>query len=148
MYLEAARDLLWVSEEVASAPCHWFFWQLAPLMTQHEIQFWFLSWEDPLEEENGHPLQYSCLKNPIDREAWQAIQSMGSYRVGQDLVSQNSCKGSWMKALLWLPGGPVVKSPCFHCRGMGWIPHSTWLSVFPPTLIITQFFYFCISRCS
>ena len=22
--------------------------------------------------ENGNPLQYSCLKNPMDREAWQA----------------------------------------------------------------------------
>ena len=24
-------------------------------------------------EENGNPLQYSCLKNSMDREAWQAI---------------------------------------------------------------------------
>ena len=31
-----------------------------------------LDWEDPLEEENGNPLQYSCLKNPMDRGAWQA----------------------------------------------------------------------------
>ena len=23
-------------------------------------------------EGNGHPLQYSCLGNPMDREAWQA----------------------------------------------------------------------------
>ena len=23
-------------------------------------------------EENGNPLQYSCLENPMDREAWQA----------------------------------------------------------------------------
>ena len=23
-------------------------------------------------EGNGNPLQYSCLKNPMDREAWQA----------------------------------------------------------------------------
>ena len=23
-------------------------------------------------EENGHPLQYSCLRNPMDRRAWQA----------------------------------------------------------------------------
>ena len=23
-------------------------------------------------EENGYPLQYSCLKNPMDRGAWQA----------------------------------------------------------------------------
>ena len=24
-------------------------------------------------EENGNPLQYSCLENPMDRVAWQAI---------------------------------------------------------------------------
>jgi len=24
-------------------------------------------------EGNGHPLQYSCLENPMDRGAWQAI---------------------------------------------------------------------------
>jgi len=25
------------------------------------------------EEESGHPLQYSCLGNPMDRGAWQDI---------------------------------------------------------------------------
>ena len=25
------------------------------------------------EEENGNPLQYSCLRNPMDRGAWWAI---------------------------------------------------------------------------
>ena len=38
-----------------------------------EIQFQSLGQEDPLEEENGKPLQYSCLdrrKNPLDRGAW------------------------------------------------------------------------------
>ena len=30
--------------------------------------------KDPLEEENGNLVQYSCLKrNPKDRGAWQAI---------------------------------------------------------------------------
>ena len=24
------------------------------------------------QKENGHPLQYSCLENPMDRGAWQA----------------------------------------------------------------------------
>ena len=24
-------------------------------------------------EGHGHPLQYSCLENPMDREAWRAI---------------------------------------------------------------------------
>ena len=26
----------------------------------------------PPRERNGHPLQYSCLENPMDRRAWQA----------------------------------------------------------------------------
>ena len=30
------------------------------------------SQEDPLKEENGNPLQYSCLGNPMHRGAWQA----------------------------------------------------------------------------
>ena len=31
-----------------------------------------LGWEDPLEKENGNPLQYSCLENPMDGGAWWA----------------------------------------------------------------------------
>ena len=30
-----------------------------------------LDWADPVEEE-GYPLQYSCLGNPLDRGIWQA----------------------------------------------------------------------------
>ena len=36
-----------------------------------ETQVQSLGGEDPLEEENGDPLQYSCLENPMDRGAWQ-----------------------------------------------------------------------------
>ena len=35
-------------------------------------------------ERNGYPLQYSCLVNPMNRGAWQAIVSMGLQRVGHD----------------------------------------------------------------
>ena len=34
-------------------------------------------------EGNGNPLQYSCLENPMDRGAWQAM-STGSQRVGHN----------------------------------------------------------------
>ena len=37
-----------------------------------EVKIWSLGWDDPLEEENGNPLQYACLKNPVDRDAWWA----------------------------------------------------------------------------
>ena len=33
--------------------------------------------------ENGNPLQYSCLENSVDREAW-ALQFRGLQRVRQD----------------------------------------------------------------
>ena len=35
-------------------------------------------------EGNGNPLQYSCLENPMDREAWQVTCSLGVARVGHD----------------------------------------------------------------
>ena len=31
-----------------------------------------LGWEDPLDEGNGNPLQYSCLGKPMDRGVWWA----------------------------------------------------------------------------
>ena len=30
---------------------------------------------------HGNPLQYSCLENPMDGGAWQALQSVGSQRI-------------------------------------------------------------------
>ena len=36
--------------------------------------------------ENGNPLQYSCLGNPIDKGAW-GLQSMGSQGVGHNLAA-------------------------------------------------------------
>ena len=31
-----------------------------------------LDWEDPLEEEHGNPLQYSCLESSMHKGAWRA----------------------------------------------------------------------------
>ena len=33
---------------------------------------------------NGNPLQYSCLENSMDREAWTEKKSKGSQRVGHN----------------------------------------------------------------
>ena len=38
-------------------------------------------------EENGNPLQYSCLENPMDRGAWQDTAN-GDARVRHDLVTK------------------------------------------------------------
>ena len=39
-------------------------------------------------EGNGNPLQYSCLGNPTDRGAWQAIQSSGLQTLGHNLMTK------------------------------------------------------------
>ena len=41
------------------------------------------------EDQNGNPLQYSCLENPMDIKAWQA-QSMGSQKVGHEWTTNTS----------------------------------------------------------
>ena len=47
-----------------------------------------LGWKDP-GEGNGNPLQYSCLGNLMDREAWWATLQ-GVARVGRDLMTKPS----------------------------------------------------------
>ena len=55
-------------------------------------------------EGNGNPLQYSCLENPTDREAWRA--AVHGVVVELDLKTKHSCithlisskdEGSWLK---------------------------------------------------
>ena len=38
-------------------------------------------------ERHGHPLQYSCLENPVDRGAWQAVVH-GVTKVRHDLATK------------------------------------------------------------
>ena len=38
---------------------------------------------------NGNPLLYSCLENPMDREAWWAIV-LGVARVGHNCMSMHT----------------------------------------------------------
>ena len=50
----------------------------------------FSSWvQRPLGGGNGSLLQYSCLKNPMDREAWQATV-YGVARLGRDRVTKHT----------------------------------------------------------
>ena len=41
-------------------------------------------------EGNGNSLQYSCLGNPMDREAWWAIPSLGSQKNWTQLSNQTT----------------------------------------------------------
>ena len=43
------------------------------LPEMQETQVQSLGWEDSPGEGNGCPFHYSCLENPMDKGAWQAI---------------------------------------------------------------------------
>ena len=45
---------------------------LPAVQETQEMQVRSLGQEEPLGEEHGNPLQYSCLKNPMNRGAWRA----------------------------------------------------------------------------
>ena len=50
-----------------------------PPAVQETQETWVQSfgWEDPLEEEMANPLQYSCLRNPMDRGAsWTIVHGV------------------------------------------------------------------------
>ena len=42
----------------------------------------------PLGKGNSNPLQYSCLGNPMDKEAWWTTVHGASKRVGHDLATK------------------------------------------------------------
>ena len=63
-------------------------------------------------EGNGNPLQYSCLRNPIDRESG-GLQSMGSQRVGHNLATKQG-----------FPGGSDGKASACNAGDPGLIPGS------------------------
>ena len=47
-------------------------------------------------EENGNPLQYSCLEDPMDRGAWQARVHGGHKRFRDNLVTKQQERGRGM----------------------------------------------------
>ena len=69
----------------------------------------------PPGEGNGNPLQYSCLGNPMDRGAWQAMVHGGHKKVGEDLATKTN-RSAWHRAsshleagLFLLPGRSSVR---------------------------------------
>ena len=63
-------------------------------------------------EGNGNPLQYSCLRNPIDRESG-GLQSMGSQRVVHNVATKQG-----------FPGGSDGKASACNAGDPGSIPGS------------------------
>ena len=76
-------------------------------------------------EGNGHPLQHSCLENPMDRGAWRATVH-GVARVGHDLVTKPAplLHCSWILYQLSYKGSPFVHIKLLFI----FVPEiSTWL---------------------
>ena len=80
-----------------------------------EMWVWSLGQEDPLGGGHGNPLQYPCLGNPIDREAWWATVHEVINEVVNDWATEHSCMP---------PGGPEAKTTCSQCRGPRFDPCS------------------------
>ena len=71
----------------------------------------------PLREGNGHPLQYSCLENPVDRGAWWAA-------VHGDAQSRTLLKWLSMHACIGEGNGHPLQYSCLENprdRGAWWV---------------------------
>ena len=72
--------------------------------------------------ENGTPLQYSCLENPMDREAWQ-LQSMGSQRAWHNWATNTlrvgavSLTGTGVSQSFLFQSLPCVSKPHLGSQG-------------------------------
>ena len=59
---------------------------------------------------NGNPLQYSCLKNSMGREAWWATQSMGLQRVKHKWATEAGQQVSTVQMEMWLAQNQIYTS--------------------------------------
>ena len=66
------------------------------------MRIWSLGQEDPLEDpldECGNPLQFSCLENPMDREAWWAtVNGVTKSRTQLKWLSTHTCTSALFRA--------------------------------------------------
>ena len=90
-------------------------------------------------EGNGNPLQYSCLENPMDRGAWQAIvhgvpksrtrlsdftftftffRSHGASLVAQRIKRLRAMQETWVRSLGW--EDPLEKEMATHSSTLAW----------------------------
>ena len=69
-------------------------------------------------EGNGNPLQYSCLENPMDRGAWQA---MGPQRIRHDWTRLSNFtfmhwRRKWQPTPVFLPGESQGRGSLVGCH--------------------------------
>ena len=75
-------------------------------------------------EENGNPLQCSCLENPRDGGAWFAA-IYGVHRVGHDWSNIAAAARELLQTFLELPPNPTISllSSLLHKFHLPWSPH-------------------------
>ena len=99
------------------------------------------NWATPcIGEGNGNPLQCSCLESPRDGGAWwAAVYGVSQSQTRLKWLSSSSSRAtahqihsildysSFIHSVRHIVvedfcDDPVVKTPCFHCKGTGLIP--------------------------
>ena len=87
-------------------------------------------------EENGYPLQFSCLENPMDRGAWGGGRGRAFMGVTKesdmtehthaewDLILSIFCSKFCLQSSLVLPGDTVGKESACSAEDLGLIPGS------------------------
>ena len=61
----------------------------------------------------GHPLQHSCLGNPMDRGAWRDYSTWGCKRAGHDLATEHTHAPD-----IIISGPKTEKGPKTHNLGL------------------------------
>ena len=78
-----------------------------------------------LEKENGNPLQYSCLENPVDRGSWwAAVYGVAQSRTRLKWLNSSSISKVYVSMLLsqFIPPSPSPTVPyvCSLCLCLHW----------------------------
>ena len=119
------------------------------MQVTQEMQVWTLGWEDPLEEGIGHPLQHSCLENPMNRRAWGAtVYRVAKYQTWLKWLSKHArFRGTepvytytrYLYIQTSFPGGSGDKIICLQCgrhRFDPWVGKIPWRSKWQPTPVL------------
>ena len=80
-------------------------------------------------EENGNPLQYSCLGNPMDRGAWQASVygvTKSQTRLSNRTITANNWKQLWGKKYCSWAVNQATCVPWYRGHRDGHVGHTVW----------------------
>ena len=116
---------------------HYHPWWLSRESTCQWRRCGFNLWVGKIPGEgSGNPLQYSCLVNPMDREAWQAVVHGGHRRVGHNIATEqqqpllvtNSNLPEWLDCS-WDNVAKCLSTPVTNniFSVCGWVEKKSWI---------------------